>query len=130
MPALTLLPAAGAAQATVHRVTLSGPEPLAQLARLWSYGAVRRIVVRPEAAWWPAPYSLPDRWQAWVDLRDGAAVHIVARGQTTSLQVHPVAKALLRLLTAPARLERTPYCRMIGPAAIAPTGSVTSNVAP
>lgn len=101
MPALTLLPAAGAASTTVHRVTLSGPEPLAQLARLWSYGAVRRIVVRPEAAWWPAPYSLPDRWQAWVDLRDGAAVHIVACGRCTIRPVHPMARELVRLLTAP-----------------------------
>ena len=101
MPALTLLPAARAVPATVHRVMLSGPEPLAQLARLWSYGAVRRMLVRPEAAWWPAPNELPDRWQAWLDLRDGAAVHIVARGRSIIRQEHPMVRELVRLLTAP-----------------------------
>ena len=103
LPALTLLPAAAKGVATVHRVTLSGPEPLAQLARVWCYGPVRRILVRPEPAWWPAPSALPDRWQAWLDLPDGAAVHVVARGPSTNRPAHPLAAELLRLLTAPAK---------------------------
>ena len=100
LPAFGLLPAVADQPARVHRVRLSGPEPLAQLARVWCYGAVRRVVVRPEAAWWPAPAQLPDRWQAWMELGDGGAVHVVARGETTSRPAHPVAAELVRLLTA------------------------------
>ena len=104
LPALPLLPAvlAAKAPAAVHRVNLRGPEPLAQLAHLWRYGPVRRILVRPEPGWWPAPAALPDRWQAWLDLPDGRAVHVVARGHSTSRPQHPVTLELERLLTAPA----------------------------
>jgi len=99
LPALGLLPAAADRPASVHCVRLSGPEPLTQLVRVWRYGAVRRMVVRPEPAWWPAPAALPDRWQAWIDLGDGGAVHVVAQGESTGWPAHPVAVELVRLLT-------------------------------
>lgn len=85
--------------AMVHRVTLVGAEPLAELGRVWRYGAARRVVVRPDAAWWTAGV-LPDRWEAWVDLAGGDAVHVVARGACGQAPAHPVAVAVRALLTA------------------------------
>ncbi|HEY3439793.1 MAG TPA: hypothetical protein VGK29_03540 [Paludibaculum sp.] len=83
----------------VHRVTLRGAEPLMELGRMWRYGAARRVVVRAEGAWWAADV-LPDRWEAWVDVVGGDAVHVVARGASREAPSHPVARAVRALLTA------------------------------
>lgn len=99
MPTLALLPVPVKGARMVYRVRLSGPEPLARLAGLWRYGAVSRVVVRPEPGWWPAPATLPDRWQAWLELRDGSAVHVTARGESLDRPAHPVVSELVRLLT-------------------------------
>ena len=99
VPGVMALPELNASAAGVHRIRLDGQEPLAQLAGLWKYGPVDRIVVRPEAAWWPSPSALPDRWQAWIDLPAGGAVHVIACGTSTSWPGHPVAAEVLKLLT-------------------------------
>jgi len=82
----------------VHRLVLDCAEPLAELGRVWRYGAARRVMVRAEGAWWAADV-MPDRWQAWVEVAGGDAVHVVARGASMQAPAHPVAMAVREMLT-------------------------------
>ncbi len=97
LPVLAAVPTV-AGVPVVHGLRLCGPEPLDQLARLWCYGTPVRILVRPQPEWWPTRRALPDRWEAWLDLDGGAAVHVVAQGGSHRRPAHPVAAELGRLL--------------------------------
>ena len=101
LPGVVLAPRVERA-GVVHRVRLEGAEPLVELGRVWRYGAARRVMVRAEGAWWAAGV-MPDRWEAWVEVAGGDAVHVVARGASMEAPAHPVAMAVREMLMAGGR---------------------------
>ncbi|MGJ5819431.1 hypothetical protein [Paludibaculum fermentans] len=80
LPAAALLPAPAALPAKRPRKTvkllLDQADPYAQLEHLWHFGVPAKVFVRAHPAWWPSALELPDRWQAWVETRDGVTVLI------------------------------------------------------
>lgn len=78
MTALALMPAAGGGEdgpaLRIERIRLTSATPWAELARACRERGLhdpRRIVARPEPAWWPHRRELPPRWQAWLEFSGG-----------------------------------------------------------
>ncbi|MGC8758718.1 MAG: hypothetical protein ACP5UT_05275 [Bryobacteraceae bacterium] len=111
MTALPLMPAAGCGEdgsaLHVERIRLTSATPWAELARACRERGLhgpRRIVARPEPAWWPHTRELPPRWQAWLEFsgghvlvaecRPGRAI-VQERPERLGAVTHAVAAALL-----------------------------------
>lgn len=81
MTSLPLMPAAGRGEhgpaLRIERIQLTSATPWAELARACRERGLRdlrRIVARPEPAWWPHTRELPPRWQAWLEFSGGRAL--------------------------------------------------------
>lgn len=101
LPAAVAWPGFGKTRPGIVRLTLDEPDPYAQLERLWRFGAPVRVVARPHPAWWPSPVELPDRWQAWVETREGARVRILCNPRRMAAQTEgagPVSGLIARAL--------------------------------
>jgi len=58
-------------RAVAVRVRLVSGSPWRELEGVWlrlGLGAAERVVARACPGWWPDGASLPDRWEAWVEL--------------------------------------------------------------
>lgn len=86
LPALAAWPRPRAGRPIDVRLMLTEPDPFAQLDRIWRFGTPVRVVARPHPAWWPSPVELPDRWQAWIETRNGARVRIVCNPRHLAAQ--------------------------------------------